>query len=102
LAAQNITNTSNGTLAGIVAFGSLTPARATTVRAAQIQFRLRDNNAAGYHVDASATFTPTTTGAVAGGTTIAASDIGIGITSIAFSDERNYAADGYYLVRVWV
>jgi hypothetical protein len=33
-------------------------------------------------VDASAVFTPTVTAPVAGGTTIAASDIGVGITSI--------------------
>jgi hypothetical protein len=82
LAAQNITNTANGTLAGALAFGSLTPGTTTAVATGQVQFRLRSSNATGYRVDASATFTPTTTGAVAGGVTIADSDIGVGITSI--------------------
>ena len=79
---QRITNTANGTLAGAVAFGTLTPAHTTAPTSGQIQFLLRNSNTRGYHVDASATFTPTTTGAVAGGATIAASDIGVGITSI--------------------
>ena len=85
LAAQgvtNITNTSNGTLTGLVAFGTLTPAMATTVSSGQVQFRLRSRSGNNYRMDASATFTPTITAPAAGGATIAASDIGVGITSI--------------------
>src|ERR1035437_7752220 len=83
LAAQyNITNTANGTLAGTVAYGSLTPGNTTAATPGQVQFRLRSSNATGYRVDASATFTPAPTAPVAGGVTIAASDIGVGITSI--------------------
>ena len=83
LAAQyNITNTANGTLAGTVAYGSLTPGNTTAATPGQVQFRLRSSSASGYRVDASATFTPAPTAPVAGGVTIAASDIGVGITSI--------------------
>ena len=79
----SITTTGNGTLAASAAFGSMTPAKTTAATSRQVQFRLRSKDATGYHVNATATFTPTTTGAVAGGTTISASDIGVGITSIA-------------------
>ena len=79
---QRITNTANGTLAGAVAYGSLTPAHTTAMTSGQVQFLLRNSNAQGYHVNATAAFTPTTTAPVAGGLTIAATDIGVGITSI--------------------
>lgn len=82
---NSITNTSNGTLAASVAFGSLTPAHTTALTSGQVQFLLRNRSGNGYRVDATATFTPTTTGAVAGGATIAASDIGVGITSITLA-----------------
>ena len=80
-----ITNTANGTLAGTVAYVSLIPGQTTAVTPGQVQFRLRSTVATGYRVDASATFTPTPTAPVAGGVTIAASDIGVGITSITLA-----------------
>ena len=82
--AQVITNTSDGALSASIPFANLTPGRSTTPSSTQIQFRLRDSNNAGYHVEASAVFSATTSSAVAGGATIAASDIGIGITSITY------------------
>jgi hypothetical protein len=82
---QNITDLSNGTLVAPVAFGILTPGNTTAVRQGQVQFRLRSTNPSGYRVDASASFIPTSTAAAAGGATIAASDIGVGITSIVNS-----------------
>jgi hypothetical protein len=82
---QRITNTSNGTLVASLAYGSLTAARTTGVTSGQVQFLLRNRTTDGYHVDASATFTPTTTAPTAGGVTIAASDIGVGITSITWA-----------------
>jgi hypothetical protein len=80
---QVITNASDGTLAAVLAFGTLTPGSSTTPTGTSVQFRLRDNNAAGYHLNAQLTsFTVTPTAPVAGGNTIASSDVGVGITSI--------------------
>jgi hypothetical protein len=45
-------------------------------------FRLRSKNLGGYRLDALATFMPVPVASTAGGATIAASDIGVGITSI--------------------
>jgi hypothetical protein len=82
---HSITNTSDGTLAASVAIGALTPSRTTSVSASQVQFRLRSkNNASGYRLDASATFSVAPTGAVAGGSTMSASDIGVGL-SLSYS-----------------
>jgi hypothetical protein len=47
----------------------------------QIQFRVRSNSLTGYKVQASASFSATTAAALDGGTTVDASDIGVGITS---------------------
>jgi hypothetical protein len=80
---QVITNTSNGTLAAVLAFGTLTPGSSTTPTGTSVQFRLRDSNAAGYHLTAQLTsFTVTPTAPVGGGNTIASTDVGVGITSI--------------------
>jgi hypothetical protein len=79
---QVLTNTSDGTLSASIPFGSLTPGKTTAVSSSQIQFRIRDNSNSGYHVTASAVFSASTLAAAAGGSTIAASDIGIGITSL--------------------
>jgi hypothetical protein len=84
-ARHKLTNTSDGTLAASVALGALTPSRTTSVSASQVQFRLRSrNNSGGYRLDASATFSVATTGAVSGGSTVSASDIGVGL-SLSYS-----------------
>src|SRR4051794_18071832 len=77
---NRVTNTSDGILAGVVALGNLTPAKTTSVNSAQVQFRVRSKQTAGYRVDATATFAVVNTALAAGGTSIAASDIGVGIT----------------------
>jgi hypothetical protein len=79
---NRITNTSDSTLAAAVTVGSLIPANSTAIASGQVQFQIRNRNDTGYRLDASATFTTTTTAAVSGGATIAASDIGVGITSV--------------------
>ena len=81
---QKFTNTSDTALAAVVAMGTLTPANISTLTSGQAQFRLRSKNANpnGYRLDAVATFTPGAAVTVNGGDTIAATDIGIGITSI--------------------
>src|SRR5262245_49105888 len=79
---HRITNTADAALATTVAFGTLTPGTSSTPTSAQVQFRLRSRQAGGYRVDGQATFTTTLNAAAAGGTTVSASDIGIGITSI--------------------
>lgn len=80
--AQVLTNTANGVLSASIPFGNLTPGKSTTPSSTQIQFRLRSNRGTGYKVRVSATFNVTPTGPVQGGTTISASDIGVGITSL--------------------
>ena len=81
-----VTNTADGTLAGVLAMGVLTPAKTSTVTSTSVQFRLRSQNLAnGYRLDATASFTPGAAGTVNGGDTIAAKDIGVGITSITTS-----------------
>jgi hypothetical protein len=76
---QVITNTSDGTLNAFLALGILTPGSSITPTGTSVQFRLRDNNAAGYHVTAVLTsFSPPPTGPEM----IAQTDVGVGITSI--------------------
>ena len=81
---QKFTNTSDTALAAVVAMGTLTPANISTLTSGHAQFRLRSKNANpnGYRLDAVATFTPGAALTVNGGDTIAATDIGIGITSV--------------------
>jgi hypothetical protein len=81
---QRITNTSDGTLAANLAFGILTPGKSTTTTGTSVQFRLRDNDGNGYHLNAQLTtpFTVNKTAADDGGAAIASSDVGVGITSI--------------------
>jgi hypothetical protein len=81
---HRITNTADGALALVIPW-TLTPGATTTPSSVAAQFRLRSNRptaSGGYRVDAVATWSVTTTAPVSGGATIAASDIGIGITSI--------------------
>ena len=80
---QVLTDTSNAALTTTLPFGTLTAGTSNTPDNVTVQFRIRDKNAAGYNLQVtSATFTPTTTAAVDGGSTIAASDIGVGIVSV--------------------
>jgi len=80
--AQVLTDTNNGVLSASIPFGNLTPGNSTTPASTQIQFRVRSNNDNGYRILASAVFNVTPTGLLQGGTTVSASDIGVGITSI--------------------
>ena len=82
LGQNSITNTSNGTLASVIALGSLTPGRTSAVTSGQAIFQLTGDNRNGYRLDASVSFLPGAAASVNGGNTIAASDIGVGITSI--------------------
>jgi len=77
-----LTNTADTTLVATAAFGTLTPGTSTTPSSMQVQFRLRSKNNNGYRVDAQATFTATLNAIASGGSTAAASDIGVGITSV--------------------
>ena len=82
---HRVTNTANVTLADTAPFATLTPGTSSTPMSAQVQFRLRSRRATatgGYRVDAQANFVPVTVAPLAGGSTISASDIGVGITSI--------------------
>ncbi len=80
---QVLTDSSDGTLSATLLFGVLTPGSSNTPDSTTVQFRVRDSNAAGYNVQVTAaTFTPTLTASVDGGSTIAASDIGVGIISV--------------------
>jgi hypothetical protein len=81
-----VTNTADGALAAVLAMGVLTPANTSAVASTSVQFRLRNqNNPNGYRLDATATFTPGAAATVNGGDTIAATDVGVGITSITTS-----------------
>jgi hypothetical protein len=82
--AQILTSNSEGVLSASIPFGNLMPAASTTPASTQIQFRLRSNNNNGYKVRASAAFNVSAPGQPDGGTTVAASDIGIGITSLTY------------------
>ena len=80
---NSLTNTADATLAAVLPFGALTPARSTTPVATSVAFRLRNRTAAGYRLDAQLTSFIVTPAALAdGGATIARTDIGVGITSI--------------------
>jgi hypothetical protein len=80
--AQILTNTSNGVLSASIPFGTLTPGTSSTPSSTQIQFRIRSNNSNGYKVRATASFAAVNTSAADGGSTVSASDIGIGISSL--------------------
>ena len=85
-----LTDTSDATLTATLPFGTLTAGTSNTPANVTLQFRIRDKNSAGYNVQVtSATFTPTTTAPVDGGSTITASDIGVGIVSVTPSPAFN-------------
>jgi hypothetical protein len=81
---QKLTTTTDTALAAVIAMGTLTPANTSTLTTGQVQFRLRSKkaNPSGYRLEAVATFTAGAAATVNGGDTIAATDIGIGITSV--------------------
>jgi hypothetical protein len=82
---HRITNTSDTALAATISLGTLFPAQNTNVSSSQVQFRLRSRqNGTGYRVDASSTFSVAPTSVVEGGSTLTASDIGVGI-SLSYS-----------------
>jgi hypothetical protein len=83
--AQILTSASEGVLSASIPFGNLTPGSSTTPASTQVQFRLRSNNDNGYRIRASAVFNVNTTAQPDGGTTVSASDIGIGITSLTYA-----------------
>ena len=80
---QTITDLSNGVLTANIPFGNLTPGTTTTPSSAQVLFKIRSSNINGYRVRASATFSATENSPVDGGSTISASDIGIGVTFLS-------------------
>lgn len=80
--AQVLTNTSEGVLSANIPFGNLTPGNSTTPASTEIQFNIRSNNDNGYRVLASAVFNVAPTSSAQGGTTVSASDIGVGISSV--------------------
>jgi hypothetical protein len=80
---QVLTDTSNASLTAALAFGTLTAGTSNTPDSQTLQFRIRCSNVAGYKVKVtSATFTPITTAPADGGSTIDASDIGVGIVAV--------------------
>src|SRR5262245_53851484 len=81
--AQSLTNTSDGVLSASIPFGNLTPGNSTTPASTQVQFQIRSNSDNGYRVRASAVFNVNTTSQPGGGANLSASDIGIGISSLA-------------------
>ncbi|MFH1574591.1 MAG: hypothetical protein ABIG68_11440 [Acidobacteriota bacterium] len=79
--AQVLTDTSNGTLTAVVSF-TVNPGTSNSPTSNQVQFRIRSNNAAGYNIVASTMYSVTPSAPDDGGRAIAASDIGVGITSL--------------------
>jgi hypothetical protein len=80
--AQVLTDSSDGAMGVSIPFGNLTPGTSSTPSSTQVQFRIRSNNSNGYKVQASAVFNVITTGLADGGTTVSASDIGVGISLV--------------------
>jgi len=82
--AQNhrVTNASDGVLVATAGLGTLTPGSSSKPTATQVQFRLRSRQSTGYRVDCQATFTTTLLAVAAGGATVSAGDVGVGITSV--------------------
>lgn len=87
LCAQNITDTSNGTMSALISF-TVTPGTSNTPVARTVSFRIRCADASGYHVAASASYVAVPSAPTDGGATIAASDIGVGITSVDTSSSQ--------------
>lgn len=91
-AACSITDATNGTVSATIALGNLDPATGGSLTAGTTSVRLRSNKA--YTLSAQATsLSFLDLGSTDGGTTIAATDIGFGITAAALSG-ANVANDG--------
>ena len=81
---QRLQNGSNGVLTATVNFGALTPGFSSTPAGTTVNYRIRSNHVNGYRVRVvAATFNQATTAVADGGVTISASDIGVGISSVA-------------------
>src|SRR5437868_12085811 len=70
--AQVITDTANGLLSASIPFANLTPGTSSSPASTQIQFRIRSNNATGYKIQASATFSAAASALLDGGRTVTA------------------------------
>ncbi|MBZ5498371.1 MAG: hypothetical protein LAP85_18380 [Acidobacteriia bacterium] len=81
LGAQNITDTSNGTLNLVVSF-TVVPGTSNSPTSRTVNFRVRCMSAAGYQLAASAVYSTAASAPADNGRTIQASDIGVGITAI--------------------
>jgi hypothetical protein len=83
--AQNhrVTNTTDAVLVATAGLGTLTPGSSSSPIATQVQFRVRSKQSTGYRIDGQASFTATLLAAAAGGATVSAGDVGVGITSVA-------------------
>jgi hypothetical protein len=79
---QVLTDNSDGVLTATIPFGTLTPGTSSTPSSTQVQFRIRSNVDTGYRIRASAVFNVIPATVPAGGSTISASDIGVGISSL--------------------
>ena len=80
---QVLTNTTNGTLNSVVAFGTLTPGSSNTPSTQQFQFRIRCKSNTGYHITATLLgFNVVPIDPAQGGATVSSSDVGIGITFV--------------------
>jgi hypothetical protein len=84
LAQSAMTDTSRNPLSVSIPFSNLTPGKTSTAATTQVQILIRSKNVTGYHIEASASFIATTSSPAAGGTTITASDIGVGISALAY------------------
>jgi hypothetical protein len=82
--AVSLTNTSDGSLSTTVALGTLTPTTGGTLSTGSFQVRMRSSK--GYILSAQSTsLNFTGLGATDGGNTIAAQDIGFGITALTLT-----------------
>jgi hypothetical protein len=98
--AFSITNTSDGSLSTTINFGTLTPASGSAMSSGTSQVRLRSNKA--YNLSAQATsMSFVGAGAAAGGSSIALSDIGFGITSIDATGANVANAAGHTAVALF-
>jgi hypothetical protein len=83
---QRLQDGSNGVLTATVNFGALTPGVSNTPSATTVSYRIRSNHVNGYRLRVvAATFNPALTAGADGGMTISASDIGVGLTSVALA-----------------
>jgi len=82
--AQILTSTANGVLTALVSFTS-SPGTINAPTTRTVQFRIRCRHAIGYNIVASVVYSVIPAAAADGGSTISASDIGVGITSVDIS-----------------